>query len=153
MYIKCSKKMTSGRIGVKKQVSSAQQHTCMPVIDDQIVCCQAQCVGLLAFALFLGLVNAWLPPVPGIKKCSERTTVCECWVSHCKSDQSNDRGVEKWFQGMLSEALQTLAKVCHCPRELLWRKCCANKCKVSNFCVNKCKVTNFCVINQFWEFF
>jgi hypothetical protein len=108
----------SGRTGMKQLVSCAQ-HTCMPVIDDIIVCCQAQCAGLLAFAIFRGLVNAWFPPVSAIKRCSERTTVCECWVTQCKSYQSSVRGVEKWFQGTLSEALQTLVKVCHCPKELL----------------------------------
>jgi hypothetical protein len=50
----------------------------------------------------------------------------------------------QWFasaEEVNANALWTLAKVCHCPRELLWLKC----------CVNRCKVTYFCVINQFWE--
>jgi hypothetical protein len=34
-----------------------------------------------------------------------------------------------------------LAKVCHCPKELLWRK----------RCINRFNVTYFCVINQFQE--
>jgi hypothetical protein len=35
------------------------------------------------------------------------------------------------------------AKSVSLPKELLWRKC----------CVNRCDVTYFCVINQFWECF
>jgi hypothetical protein len=40
---------------------------------------------------------------------------------------------------MLPKTLWMLAKVCHCPSELLWRKC----------CMNRRKATYFCVINQF----
>jgi hypothetical protein len=42
---------------------------------------------------------------------------------------------------MLAKALRTLTKVYHFPRELLWWKC----------CVNRCNVAYFCVINQFRE--
>jgi hypothetical protein len=65
----------------------------------------------------------------------------EYWGSQCKSDTSIDRGSKKCFPGMLAKGLWTLVKVCHCPRELLWRK----------WCVNRHKVTHFCVINQFCE--
>jgi hypothetical protein len=49
--------------------------------------------------------------------------------------------IEKQFPGMLPKALWMLAKVCHCSRELLWRKC----------SVNRYKVTHFSIINKFWE--
>jgi hypothetical protein len=76
------------------------------------------------------------------KKCSERTTIRKCWGNHCKSDESTDRCIKKWFPGMLPKALWMLAKVCHYVKELLWRKC-----------VNRYNVTNFCVISQFQELF
>jgi hypothetical protein len=43
----------------------------------------------------------------------------------------------------VSKCFMNVAKVNHYPRELLWRKC----------CVNRCKVTNFCIINQFQVLF
>jgi hypothetical protein len=61
------------------------------------------------------------------KKCSDRTVMCQ--GSQCKSDGS--------------QILWRFGKTYHCPRELLWRKC----------CVNECKVTYFCTINQFQELF
>jgi hypothetical protein len=39
--------------------------------------------------------------------------------SHCKSDESTDRGIEKWFPGMLPKVLKPWAKVYNCSRELL----------------------------------
>jgi hypothetical protein len=39
--------------------------------------------------------------------------------SNCKSEDSTDTDIEKWFLGMLPNTLQTLAKVCHCPKEML----------------------------------
>jgi hypothetical protein len=38
------------------------------------------------------------------KKCSERTTIDEHQGSHCKSDESTNKIIEKWFPGMLSKA-------------------------------------------------
>jgi hypothetical protein len=38
--------------------------------------------------------------------------------------------IEKRFLGMIPKALQTMAKVCHCPKELLWRKRWVNRCKI-----------------------
>jgi hypothetical protein len=40
--------------------------------------------------------------------------------SHCKTDERSDRGVEKWFPGMLPKPLWTLAVVYYCLGELLW---------------------------------
>lgn len=54
-----------------------------------------------------------------------------------QNNESTDRANEKWFPGMFPKALQSLAKVYHCPLEILWRKCCVN----------------ICVINQFRELF
>jgi hypothetical protein len=34
-----------------------------------------------------------------------------------KSDKSTDRGVEKWFPGMIPKALGTLAEMCYCLKE------------------------------------
>jgi hypothetical protein len=51
------------------------------------------------------------------KKCSERTTICKHLDGHCA--ESADRGIAKWFPGMHLKAVPKLAKVCHCPRELL----------------------------------
>jgi hypothetical protein len=62
--------------------------------------------------------------------CSERTTIRERRGSPCKSDGSTVRGIEK----LLANALRTLAKVYLCQRELLWKKCCGNRCKVAYFC-------------------
>jgi hypothetical protein len=42
---------------------------------------------------------------------------------------------------MLPKPLWMLAKVWHCPRDLVWRKC----------CINRHKVTYFCEVNQFRE--
>jgi hypothetical protein len=136
-------KETPGKLGMKQLVSSVRQRTCTSVVGDQKVPCQAQCDGFGASAIFLELVTARLSLVSTTKKCSERTTIHVCQGSHCKSDKITDRGIEIWFPGMLSKALRTLAKVCHCPSELLCTKC----------CVNRYEVTYFCVINQFWEVF
>jgi hypothetical protein len=81
--------------------------------------------------------------VSGNKNCSERITIREHRGCHCKSDESTDGGIDKWVSGMLANAIWTLAKVYHCPMEMLWRK---------RF-VNRYKVTYFCVINQFRELF
>jgi hypothetical protein len=35
----------------------------------------------------------------------------ECQESHSKKNKSTDKGIEKWFPGMLPKALQTLARV------------------------------------------
>jgi hypothetical protein len=37
------------------------------------------------------------------------------------------------FPGMLLKDFQILTKVCHCQRELLQRKICVNRCKVTYF--------------------
>jgi hypothetical protein len=63
-------------------------------------------------------------------KCSERITIRERRDSLCKSNESTDRGIENRFPRMPPKALRTLAKACHCPRELVWRKCCVNTCKI-----------------------
>jgi hypothetical protein len=85
-------------------------------------------------------------PVSVTKKCSEKPVIWEHWGSHWETDESTDRVIKKWFPGMLPRALRALAEVRHCPRELLWRKC----------CVNRYKVTYFCVLNQipgtFWNY-
>jgi hypothetical protein len=49
--------------------------------------------------------------VSEVKKCSERTVICKHQAGHCKSDENTGRSIEKWFPGMLPEAL--LAKVCY----------------------------------------
>jgi hypothetical protein len=41
------------------------------------------------------------------------------------------------------KALWTMAKVYHCPKKLLWKKC----------FLNRCKITHLCLINKFWELF
>jgi hypothetical protein len=51
--------------------------------------------------LFFNNIVTVSPP----KKCFERTVIHEHRGSHCKSDESTDRGIEKWFSGMLPEAL------------------------------------------------
>jgi hypothetical protein len=77
------------------------------------------------------------------KKYSERSTIRKRRWLNCKSDESTEGGIENCFPGMLPKALWTLAKACHCLRELLQRK----------FCVNRCNVTYFCVVNQLRELF
>jgi hypothetical protein len=46
-----------------------------------------------------------------IKNCFEKTLICKCRASHCKSDESTDRCIENWFPGMLPKDVQMLAKV------------------------------------------
>jgi hypothetical protein len=58
-----------------------------------------------------------------------------------KKWQKHDRVIKKWFWRMLPKGLQRLAKGCHCPRELIWRKS----------YVERSKVTYFCIINKFPE--
>jgi hypothetical protein len=62
------------------------------------------------------------------------------WICEPKKWLQKRRGVEKWFSGF-----QRLYErgICHCPMEVLWRKC----------CVNGCKVAYFCIINQLLEHF
>jgi hypothetical protein len=52
-------------------------------------------------------------------KWSERTMIFKCQGSHHKSGESADKGIEKWFPGLLPKALRTLAKVCHCQANYL----------------------------------
>lgn len=68
--------------------------------------------------------------------------ICERWWSHCKGNESTYRGIKKWFPEMLPKALWMLAIARHWPKELLWRKC----------CTNRFKVTYFCIVKQFWAF-
>jgi hypothetical protein len=70
-------------------------------------------------------------------------TVRERPGSHYKTDESSYKSIEKWFPGMLSEALRTSGKVCHCPKEAFSGK----------YCVNRCKITSFCAKIQFRELF
>jgi hypothetical protein len=79
-------------------------------IDDQKVPRQAQCNGFGVSAVCPGHVTARLFATSVTKKCSETTTICECLESHCKSDESTGRSIEKWFPGMRSKALRMLAK-------------------------------------------
>jgi hypothetical protein len=51
--------------------------------------------------MFPGFVTAQLLPISENKKCSERLTFCE----HCKNEKNADRGIKKWFPGMLPRAL------------------------------------------------
>jgi hypothetical protein len=139
----CSEKETSRNIGTKQLVSFAWQCTCISIVGGQKAPCKGQCYSFGASAIFPRIVTAWLVLVSMTKKCSQRTTSCEHWGSHCKCDDSTDIGIEKRFPEMLSKAVWMLVKVCHCQRELLWRKCCENK----------CKVTYFCAINQFQELY
>lgn len=97
--------------------------------------------GFVASAIFPRHVTTQLFSVSAIKKGSERT-IHECRGSHSTSEVIMVRGIEKWFPWMLSQALQTLAKVCHCPGELLSKK----------FCVNR-QVIYFYVMNKFLELF
>jgi hypothetical protein len=45
--------------------------------------------------------------------------ICKHHGSHCKSNEDADIDITKWIAEMLPKASQTLAKACHCPRELL----------------------------------
>jgi hypothetical protein len=47
--------------------------------------------------------------VSATRRCSERTTVRERRGSRCKNNKSTDRGVEKWFPGMLPKALRSVS--------------------------------------------
>jgi hypothetical protein len=110
------------------------------VIGGRKVPCQAQCDSFRASAIFPGLVTAQIFLFLQLKGVLKRT-IRECWGSHCKSNDSTDRVIKKWFPEMLPKVLQTLEKVCHCSRELFWRK----------GYLSKCKGTYFCVINHFQE--
>jgi hypothetical protein len=97
--------------GTKQLVSSARQCTCTSVIGGQKVPSQAQCNSFGAFAMFLRLVTTWhLHVFVTTKNCSQRT-IHKCWGSHCKSDESTQRGMIKWFPGILPKALWTLLSV------------------------------------------
>jgi hypothetical protein len=80
---------------------------------------ETRCDGSGASAAFPGLITARLFPVSETKSVMKRERFGEPRES-CKSDDSTDRGIEKWFPGMLPKVLQRLAKACHCPRILLW---------------------------------
>jgi hypothetical protein len=82
----------------------------------QIAPCQAQCSEHPPYFPELSLPDFF--PVSMTKNCSEKKTIRKHQGSHCKSDKHTDRGIKKWFPGVLSKALQVLAKACHCPREL-----------------------------------
>jgi hypothetical protein len=53
------------------------------------------------------------------KQHCKRTIIRKYQRNYCKSNKSTGSVIEKWFPGMLPKALQTVAKVSHCPRELL----------------------------------
>jgi hypothetical protein len=64
------------------------------------------------------------------EKCSERM-ILKYRGSQCEGNESTDK-----YQKVVSRNASkrwSLAKVCHYPRELLWRKCCINGCKVTYF--------------------
>jgi hypothetical protein len=67
------------------------------------------------YSLYLSLSNFFLFP----QLITAFKGACELRGSHSKSNRSTEGGIKKWFPGMLPKALQTLAKVCYCPRELL----------------------------------
>jgi hypothetical protein len=96
------------------------------IVGSHRVRCRAECEGIGASAIFLGLVTGRLTPVFATKKCPRMTTIRCRRRSHCKSDDSTWQTYRKWFPGMLAEALRT----CHCPRKLLWRKFYVNRCNV-----------------------
>jgi hypothetical protein len=98
-----------------------------------------QCNSFGASVIFPRLVTAWYFPVSVTKKCPERTMICEHQGSHCQSENSTDRGINKLFSRMLPKFLKSLAKFL-IAQETKW-------------CLNRCKVTYFCVINQSWELF
>jgi hypothetical protein len=50
-----------------------------------------------------------------MKKYSQMT-ICKHRGSHCKSDNSNDRGIEKWCPGMLQKALPNVGKSVSLPK-------------------------------------
>jgi hypothetical protein len=67
---------------------------------------EAQCNSFIGSVIFLGLVTALRLPVSATRKCFEMM-ICKRRRSHCKSNDSTDRGMKKWFPGMLPKALQT----------------------------------------------
>jgi hypothetical protein len=112
---------TFGKLGKKQLVSSAWERTCTSVVGGQKGISQAQCDDFGPSTIFPGLITTWHFPVSATKKCSERTTIRELPGSQYKYYHSSDRSIKKWVPRMLPEALRTLAKACHYPRELLWR--------------------------------
>jgi hypothetical protein len=110
MRRKYSEKCTrSGR------VSSAQHRPCTAVVGGLKAPCQAKCDGFEASALFPGLIAVQPFPVSVPVNCSERTIIRDCQRSHLKSEESTEEVLKNSFQ----ECFKKLAKVCHCPWELL----------------------------------
>jgi hypothetical protein len=61
-----------------------------------------------------------------------------------KATRALEEAWKNGFQECFQKASQMLAKMCHCPKELLRSKRCLNRCKVTYLC---------CLINQFHELF
>jgi hypothetical protein len=90
-------------MGTKQPISTTSQSTCTTVVGGQKVPYQAQRDGFAASITFLGLVTSRIFPVSTIKNRYERT-IRERRESHCKSDESTDRGTEKRFPEVLPNA-------------------------------------------------
>jgi hypothetical protein len=39
-----------------------------------------------------------------------------------KATKGTERGIEKWFPGMLQESLQMTTKLCHCQRQVMCKQ-------------------------------
>jgi hypothetical protein len=59
---------------------------------------------------YLELVTSWYFHVSKPKQCSERATILELRGSHCKSGESTERGIGKWFPGMLAKIYECWQK-------------------------------------------
>lgn len=55
-------------------------------------------------------------PVSATKKCTERITVCEHQGNHDKGHKSTERGMEKWFTGMLAKSFTNVSKNVSLPK-------------------------------------
>jgi hypothetical protein len=60
---------------------------------------------------------------------------CFCdWNLVWKDNLPAPRRYRKMVSRNASKSFMNIGKKCHCSRELLWRKCCVNRCEITYFC-------------------
>jgi hypothetical protein len=81
--------------------------------------CKAQCDSFPASAIFPRLVAARRVSVSETKSVLKRQGFTSAQEFTAEATRALPDVSKKWFLGMLANALRTLAKFYHCPREIL----------------------------------
>ena len=74
--------------------------------------------------------SGWFLPVASTEMSTEGTALSWCYWYNSECDGRTEKAFTKWFPGMFSTSVQSMAEMYSCTGEILWRKYSFSDCTV-----------------------